>query len=510
MDHLFQAAIRSVLLAAVAGLFNVLGLWRVKSASVRHAVWTLVTASMLLQIALSPLLPEIPVRVLRSAEPVAIAVSSQSIPIADPGAVLDSRSALSWEQIAAAVYFCGLIFFAARLVFALIFALRLVRASEPAVEGANQSHRISAPLTIGNRILLPLSWSDWDSAKLQSVLAHEEAHVRRLDWAIAAMARLNRCVFWFHPLAWWLERQLARLAEQACDDAALAVVRDREQYARTLLEVARAIQYSRGRVLSAPMAKEANVETRINRILDETRRIPKALGRRGWTALAVFAVPLIYLAAAIQLAPAQTVTAPAPPAPPAPASPPPRATTQAPVPPAPPVPPGPPADAPPPVQPPQVPRADSPVLIPKVYNGQSKTFFFFNYEEYQNQKKKLQDDSNSATLPVPTRPGSLVYLTPAPSQATSAADESPLHVDVISVRMTRISIPFDPSGQYEVFGRITTTAGTFVTSVYERVDHRQAMEKQIPLEAGTYRLDVSVRNVDDRKITSQVISFEVK
>ena len=61
------------------------------------------------------------------------------------------------------------------------------------------------------------------------------------------------------------------------------------------------------------------METRINRILDESRRIPKALGLRGWTALAASIAPLIYLAAAVQLAPAQTlmpIPAPAAPAPP--------------------------------------------------------------------------------------------------------------------------------------------------------------------------------------------------
>jgi beta-lactamase regulating signal transducer with metallopeptidase domain len=31
-------------------------------------------------------------------------------------------------------------------------------------------------------------------------------------------------IFWFHPLAWWLERKLAALSEEAADHRALAVV----------------------------------------------------------------------------------------------------------------------------------------------------------------------------------------------------------------------------------------------------------------------------------------------
>jgi beta-lactamase regulating signal transducer with metallopeptidase domain len=261
-----------MLLAAVAGL----SFCRVKSPSLRHAVWTLVTAGMLVQVLFAPLFPEIPLRVLRPAEPMAMAQTSELVPMAQLASAPKLEARVTWEQILSSVYFIGLVVFVIRLAAALLFARQLVRTSEPTGQGTwriYQSDRISAPMTIANKILLPISWSEWDAAKLEAVLAHEESHVRRRDWAIAVMARLNRCVFWFHPLAWWLERRLARLAEQACDDAALGVVQNREQYASALLEVARAIQVSKGRLLAvsniaAPMAKEANVEIRLNRILD--------------------------------------------------------------------------------------------------------------------------------------------------------------------------------------------------------------------------------------------------
>lgn len=123
MDHLLQAAVRSLPLAAAAGL----GLWRVKSASIRHAVWTLVTASMLMQLVLSPLLPELPLRILRPAELIAIAVTNEYVAVGT--SIEPPRARLSWEQAVAAVYFCGLLFFAARLVLALLFARGLVRVS---------------------------------------------------------------------------------------------------------------------------------------------------------------------------------------------------------------------------------------------------------------------------------------------------------------------------------------------------------------------------------------------
>jgi len=57
---------------------------------------------------------------------------------------------------------------------------------------------------------------------------------------------MNRCVFWFHPLAWWVERKLAILAEEACDEASLAATGDRQSYAAALVEMAEAVQRRAG------------------------------------------------------------------------------------------------------------------------------------------------------------------------------------------------------------------------------------------------------------------------
>jgi len=166
------------------------------------------------------------------------------------------------------------------------------------------------PLTVGwlrPRILLPADWREWEPAKLAAVLAHERTHVRRADWGIALLAGVNRCIFWFHPLAWWLERRLAVLAEQACDDAALLEMGSREPYAQALLDMAEAVRTGQGRLVweAMAMAKASEVRMRIERILDETRQVPRGVSRRRWTILAVCSLPLIYAASVLQLEPAR-------------------------------------------------------------------------------------------------------------------------------------------------------------------------------------------------------------
>jgi hypothetical protein len=97
-------------------------------------------------------------------------------------------------------------------------------------------------------ILLPLTWRRWSDEQVRAVLAHEGAHVRRHDPLVSLMAHVNRCLFWFHPAAWWLERALATAAEQACDEAAVRAVRTPDTYAEMLIDMARTIRERRGRL----------------------------------------------------------------------------------------------------------------------------------------------------------------------------------------------------------------------------------------------------------------------
>jgi GWxTD domain-containing protein len=315
-DFLWYLAVlscRSLGLACLTWL--ALRVWRVKSASVRHAVWTIVTAVMLLQVVATPALPSVSLRVLAPVPDAGPTPQFAPLPIPFPAPDSHGRHlAFTWRQAVIGSYAAVALAFLAQLTFGYVFARRLVRNSKP-VDGlqARESERISVPMTIGQiapTILLPIGWREWDSAKLRAVLAHEEAHVRRADWAIGAMARINCCVFWFHPLAWWLRGELDRLAEFACDDSALRQVGDRQQYAAALFEIARAMKSARGRLIgdAISMAKETNVEKRMVQILDDTRTIPPAFGRRGWVTLLVCSLPLVYFASTVELARAQRLT----------------------------------------------------------------------------------------------------------------------------------------------------------------------------------------------------------
>jgi len=72
---------------------------------------------------------------------------------------------------------------------------------------------------------------------LDTILAHEVAHVRHRDNLAAAMHMVVEAIFWFHPLVWWLGERLVEERERACDEGVLELGNDRHVYAEGILKV---------------------------------------------------------------------------------------------------------------------------------------------------------------------------------------------------------------------------------------------------------------------------------
>ena len=166
---------------------------------------------------------------------------------------------------------------------------------------------VHVPATVGFLhpvVLLPMSWREWSDSKLQAVLAHELAHVRRADWLVITLAELNRALYWLHPVAWIIKRRLSELAEQNCDDAVLEADGNRTLYAGYLLEVAASLTNAGSRYQpprhGIAMARKPNVETRIDAILDASRPLARRLGALGVITLFACGASAILVAAALR------------------------------------------------------------------------------------------------------------------------------------------------------------------------------------------------------------------
>jgi beta-lactamase regulating signal transducer with metallopeptidase domain len=229
-------------------------------------------------------------------------------------------AALPWNVMAALIYVAVTLFFLARVAAGMIVSRGLVRSSQAITEvfavarlasfarqiapRLGTSECISVPVTVGAfrpTILLPADWREWDAEKLDAVLAHEISHVARRDALTQRMSLLYRAVFWFSPLAWWMNRHLAALAEQASDEAALSGGADQNQYARTLLGFFEVLQTAPRRIhwQGVSIARPGQAEQRLERILAWKGTVTMNVKRSLAIGILVLAVPVIYLAATV-------------------------------------------------------------------------------------------------------------------------------------------------------------------------------------------------------------------
>ena len=208
----------------------------------------------------------------------------------------------TWQSSLAAIYLAGLCALLSRLVIGAVRARVLFQRAELR-EGRLTSDSCSVPVTVGwlhPRVILPSAWQRWSKAQLDAVLTHENEHVRRRDPLVQSLALVNRAAFWFHPLAWWIERQLSVLAEEACDAAVLARGHDPFEYSEYLMEMARAMQQAGARLNFAGMTMPgASLPRRIRRILEDAPAPRLSHARAACIAVACAAVSTVFTAGAV-------------------------------------------------------------------------------------------------------------------------------------------------------------------------------------------------------------------
>lgn len=131
-----------------------------------------------------------------------------------------------------------------------------------------ESRIVTAPIVVGwlsPVILLPSKVIETFSLDtLESILAHELAHIHRNDWLVIVLQKVAETLFFYHPVVWWLSRVLEKEREYSCDDMAIAVCRNPRVYAEALtqLELARG---SGGQLALA--ANSGPLVTRIRRLI---------------------------------------------------------------------------------------------------------------------------------------------------------------------------------------------------------------------------------------------------
>lgn len=316
------------------------GLLRRRSAAARHLVWLLTLSAGLFAAVASPLLPSVPLRVLRSV-PVSRVAELGPVPTDSRGTADTPRLENAWiagtaepeasaklnlPTMLAGLWIGGALLLAgwyalghlglARLAKSATLVVdpewdalrtRLTEAAFPAPVRLLRTSRVGSPMTWGMRpvVLLPDSASGWTSQRRLVVLAHEMAHAARGDYLARIIACAATVLYWFHPLVWLAARRLRLESERACDDQVLRSGISGVDYASHLLDVARGSQELRlGGAVAIGMARPSQLEGRLLAVLDEhrSREAPRARARlAGWAAVLLVVPPLVTLRPAPRL-----------------------------------------------------------------------------------------------------------------------------------------------------------------------------------------------------------------
>ena len=318
MDILLESAVRVTALAC--GVAVLLRILHIHSPRLVHDVWTAVVVAMLLLPVvvawrLEFALPVLPSHV--STGTVApgvddVAVKLGTASVASAFGTNGTSGFVTWRAATVVVYFAGAALMLIRLGIGLRRALAIRRS---AVQDAGRlTHPACVtPMTIGvfaPVVVLPPDWASWDESDLSAVLAHEEEHVRRRDPLVVVIAMINRAIFWFHPLAWWLPRTIAQLSEQACDAMVISRGHDSDVYAACLLRFARQATDAGGRI--APLATAmpgAGLRERLGLLARPERARPSRL-RVACAAAACAALVVVCAAARPTAAPVQNAPIP--------------------------------------------------------------------------------------------------------------------------------------------------------------------------------------------------------
>jgi beta-lactamase regulating signal transducer with metallopeptidase domain len=133
-----------------------------------------------------------------------------------------------------------------------------------------ESDRISYAFTFGflrPLVALPLGFfTTLPSEQIEAVLLHELHHIKNKDYLINLLTMTLEVIFFYHPLMWWLAKNIRTERENSCDDQVTQIM-DKKVYAHALLNME---SYRQSLNYVIPFStKQSNLKTRIMRIFEQ-------------------------------------------------------------------------------------------------------------------------------------------------------------------------------------------------------------------------------------------------
>lgn len=131
------------------------------------------------------------------------------------------------------------------------------------------SERIKVPVTAGfikPIILLPVAMvARLSPEQVESILLHELAHIKRLDYLWNILQKVIESILFFNPFVWLIVKEIHKEREYCCDEIVVSKTSDPLTYAKALLQLEVQIKYNE-LTMAANGAEKYPLLDRIKRI----------------------------------------------------------------------------------------------------------------------------------------------------------------------------------------------------------------------------------------------------
>ncbi len=167
---------------------------------------------------------------------------------------------IPWLPIIGIAWFVGTVFFLIKLLTGYVQIVGLKKNSTPIVEQWNtlivelsrklnierniqflSSTETLVPFTTGYLkpiIIFPIGLlNQLEFKEVEAILAHELAHIKFDDYLWNLFFSFIEAMFYFHPIVWWLSKEINELREERCDQEAIRILDNRFLYAKTLVRM---------------------------------------------------------------------------------------------------------------------------------------------------------------------------------------------------------------------------------------------------------------------------------
>lgn len=208
-----------------------------------YALWAVVLVRLVCPVSFSSPYYGVPPK---SAVPIfSFAENPTAIHAASPGVVpaqpqIQDTSLFSPMFILSLIWALGA---AAMILYGLLSYIKLQKKLVGAVRFKENIYLVDyleTPFVLGfvrPKIYLP---SDIESKEVPYILAHEQHHIRRLDYLAKPLGFLTLCLHWFNPLVWLAFLLFCKDMEMSCDEAVIKKLGEnvRADYSAALLSLA--------------------------------------------------------------------------------------------------------------------------------------------------------------------------------------------------------------------------------------------------------------------------------